>query len=100
MRVAIPHSLDPVEVRNRLKSRSHEIKDHLPGGAGEVTTSWPSEDHMVMNIRAMGQSLVGNIIVGEREVVIEMDLPGMLSFLEPMISGAIRQQGQKLLGKD
>jgi hypothetical protein len=99
MRVAIPHSLDPAEVRNRLKSRSHEIKDHLPGGAATVETSWPSEDRMQMDIRTMGQSLVANLVVAENEVVIEMALPGMLSFLEPMISGAIRQQGQKLLGK-
>lgn len=99
MRVAIPHDLDPAAVRERLKSRSHEIAGHVPGGMAQVETSWPSEDRMQMDIRAMGQTLVGNVIIAPGEVVIEMDLPGMLSFMEPMIASTIRTQGQKVLAK-
>lgn len=99
MRVAIPHDLDPAVVRERLKGRSHEIADHVPGGMAEVETSWPSENHMAMTIRAMGQQLTGGIDIGERELVIELALPGMISFMEPMISSAIRTQGEKLIAK-
>ncbi|WP_324262372.1 polyhydroxyalkanoic acid system family protein [Altererythrobacter sp. H2] len=99
MRVAIPHELDRAVVRERLKSRSHEIADHVPGGMAEVETSWPSEDRMAMTISAMGQKLTGGIDIGDTELVIDLELPGMLAFMEPMISGAIRQQGQKLIAK-
>lgn len=96
MRVAIPHNLDKETVRQRLKSKSHQIGDSIPGG-GAVTTAWPSEDRMTMDIRAMGQSLRANVDLEPGQVVLEVDLPPALSFIEPMISGAIKQQGQKLL---
>ncbi|MXO75789.1 hypothetical protein GRI40_11230 [Altererythrobacter aerius] len=96
MRVAIPHNLDNDTVRNRLKSKSHEIGDSIPGG-GAVRTMWPSDDRMEMDISAMGQNLHANVDLEPGQVVLTVDLPPALSFIEPMISGAIRQQGQKLL---
>jgi hypothetical protein len=42
MRVAIPHTLDNDTVRERLRGKSHEIADHIPGGAA-VRTAWPTE---------------------------------------------------------
>jgi len=97
MRVAIPHELDREVVRQRLKARSHEIADHVPGGMAEVETAWTSEDRLALTIKAMGQQLNGGIEIEERQLVIDLDLPPALSFVEPMIAGAIRQQTQKLL---
>ena len=45
----------------------------------------------------MGQNLRGIVNVEESQLVFEIALPPALSFLEPIISGAIKQQGQKLL---
>ena len=97
MRVAIPHQLGKDEVRHRLKSRSHEIADQIPGGMAQVTTAWPSEDRMAMNVQAMGQTLQGAVDIEEGQLVFEIDLPAALSFIEPMVEKAIRQQGQKLI---
>lgn len=97
MRVPIPHSLPKEEVRHRLASRSHEIANFIPGGMAEVTTAWPGEDVMTLGVRAMGQGIRGRVLIEERQVVFEIDLPPALSFVEPMVAGAIRQQGTKLL---
>lgn len=97
MRVPIPHNLPKEEVRHRLASRSGEIGNFIPGGMAEVTTGWPSEDVMTLGVRAMGQGIQGRVLIEERQVVFEVDLPPALSFVEPMIAGAIRQQGTKLL---
>ncbi|QYU70147.1 polyhydroxyalkanoic acid system family protein [Leptolyngbya sp. 15MV] len=97
MRVAIPHELDRAVVRERLRSRSHEIADHVPGGMAQVETEWTSEDRLALTVKAMGQQLKGGIEIEERQLVIDLDLPPALSFVEPMIAGAIRQQTQKLL---
>ena len=97
MRVPVPHSLSKDEVRQRLKSRSHEIADGFPGGMAEVTTQWPDEDRMTMAISAMGQHLTGSIEIGEGQVVIQLDLPAALSFIEPIVEKAVKSQGQKLL---
>jgi len=100
MRVAIPHDLPRETVRERLRSRSHEIADHIPGGMAEVTTTWASEDSMTMRVTAMGQNLDGRVDIEDGQLVFEIDLPPALGFIEPMVAGAVRQQGQKLLTKD
>jgi len=46
---------------------------------------------------AMGQALVGHIDIQDAQVVLHMDLPPALGFLQPIVEGAIRQQGQKML---
>lgn len=97
MRVAIPHDLPKDEVRRRLRESRHDIADHLPGGVAQIATSWASEDRMNIDVSAMGQDLHGWVDIEEHQLVFEVTLPMMLSFLEPAISGAIRNQGQKLL---
>ena len=97
MRVAIPHNLDRDEVRRRMQSRSHEIADFIPGGMAEATTDWPSADRMTITVTAMGKDMGGTVDIEEAQVVLDFNLPPALSFMEPIIEGAIRKQGQKLL---
>ena len=97
MRVPIPHDLPKEEVRRRLRERSHEIADFIPGGMAEVTTGWPDEDRMTLGVRAMGQGIDGQVLIEERQVIFEVNLPPALSVVEPMVAGAIRDRGQKLL---
>ena len=40
MRVPIAHTLPKEEVRRRLRERSHEIANFIPGGMADVTTGW------------------------------------------------------------
>ena len=100
MRVAIPHDLPRDEVRRRLRERSPEISNYVPGQVANVQTSWPNEDRMDLSVNAMGASIDGRVLVEESQVVFEVDLPLMLAFVEPMVAGAIRENGQKLLAKD
>ena len=97
MRIPIKHDLSQDEVRHRLRSRSHEIGDLVPGGMADVTTGWPSEDRMELTVRAMGQDVTGHVDIEPGQVVFEIDLPAALSFVKPMISSAIKKEGQKLL---
>jgi hypothetical protein len=97
MEVAIPHNLGRDEVRSRLRARSHLIADGIPGGMAQVETAWPSDDRMTLDIAAMGQALNGHIDIQDSQVVLHMELPPALGFLKPIVEGAIRQQGHKLL---
>ncbi|MBX7500694.1 polyhydroxyalkanoic acid system family protein [Qipengyuania sp. YG27] len=99
MRVPIPHDLEKEEVRRRLREHSHEIGQFVPGGLADVTTHWPNEDRMDLSVRAIGQGVDGCVLVEDGQVVFEVNLPPALSFVEPMVAGAIRQQGQKLIAK-
>ncbi len=97
MRVPIGHQLGKDEVRRRLRSRSHEIANFVPGGMADVTTTWPTEDIMALSVVAMGQGIDGKVIIEDTQVIFEINLPPALSFVEPMVSAAIRSKGQKLL---
>lgn len=97
MQVAIPHQLGREEVRRRLKSRGHELAGMIPGGVAEVATDWPSEDRMNLSVGALGQMVTGHIEIRDREVEVVLDLPLALGFIQPVVEGAVRRQGQLLL---
>lgn len=100
MRLAIPHSLPPEEVRRRLRDNVGDLASHIPGGVATVDSSWASENRMMLTVGAMGQSVTGHVDVEETQVVFEVKLPLALSFIEPVIEKAVRKQGQKLLASD
>jgi hypothetical protein len=97
MRVALPHSLGRDEVRHRLKTKSHEIADSFPGGMAKVETGWPSEDRMTLNVAAMGQQVTGTVDIEDDQVLLDLTLPPMLSFVEPIVRAAIQEKGRDLL---
>lgn len=96
MRIAIPHSIGKDEARRRIRARSGEIANLVPGFAS-VSTAWQGEDRMNLTVGAMGQEMTGAIEVGESEVAFTVELPAALSFVEPMIRGQIEAKGRKLL---
>lgn len=97
MRIPIRHSLPREDVRQRLKSRMHEIADFMPGGMADVTTDWPSEDRFDLTVTAMGIAVASRIEIEEEQVVFTVELPAALSFVEPMIRSGIEAKGRKLL---
>jgi hypothetical protein len=100
MRVAIPHSLDEETVRERLKTRSHQIVDKIPLPGAMVRTDWPSENRMNLSVQAMGQGINGHVDIEPGQLVFEIPLPAALGFIEPMVANAIRDHGHKLLTKN
>ena len=97
MRVPIAHQLPKEEVRNRLRARTGEIRNFVPGGMADVTTSWPDDDTMNLTVKAMGQGVDGRVLIEDHQVVFEVNLPPALSFFEPIVANAIAQKGTKLL---
>lgn len=97
MDVAIPHNLPREEVRRRMRENSHKIGDQIPGGMADVATTWPSEDRMTLAITAMGQAINGHIDIEDSQVVFHVLLPPALGFIKPIVEGALRDQGQKML---
>ena len=97
MRVPIQHDLPKEEVRRRLRERMPELPAHMPGGTADMTTEWPSEDCMKLTVGAMGQTVRTTITIEERQVIVELDLPAMLSFFKPLIASAVADKGSKLL---
>lgn len=99
MRVAVPHSLPREEVRRRLRDKSSDIANFIPGGMAQVTSNWTGEDRMQLSVAAMGANVTGDVLIEDAQVVFQVTLPPALSFFEPMVAKAIAANGQKLLTK-
>lgn len=97
MRIAIPHTLDREEARRRLREKAQQAAAKADGVA-TVTTRFADDDHLTMTVSAMGYTLDCGVELGERELVVDVDLPASLGFARRMIEGVIREKSGKLLG--
>ena len=73
-----------------------KLKDHVPGGAAEVTSRWDG-DRMYLNVRAMGQEVDGHIDVEADKVRLELVLPAFLALFASKIEGLLKKKGGELL---
>jgi hypothetical protein len=96
IKVDLPHRLGAREARRRLQAGIGKLKDHIPGGAADVQSSWTG-DRMNLKVGAMGQEVVARLDVEESKVRLEVLLPPMLSFLARPIEALVRRQGEELL---
>lgn len=97
MRVTLPHSLTREEVRRRMHQHSAEIAGFFPPGLAKVTTDWPGEDRMAITAEVMGMAIPGAVTVADDHVVIEMDLPMLLSVMKGPLEAAVKKEGGRLL---
>jgi hypothetical protein len=97
MRVALPHTLGKDEVRRRMHRHADEIGGFFPAGLARVTTGWPNEDRMTITAEVMGQSIPGGVEIREHEVIIEMDLPLLLSVMKGPLEAAVKKEAGRLL---
>lgn len=97
--VDLPHSLGKEVARQRLADNIHKLKDHIPGGAAEVTHRW-SGDTLDLTVSAMGAAVKATIAVEERLVRCHIMLPGMLSLFARPIEAMLKARGPDLLLED
>lgn len=93
--VTISHSLDKEEVHRRLRPALGQAAHSL--SAFKVEHEQWTGDRMDFRVRTLGQSVTGYVIVGEREVVVELALPGLLAKLADAVQKTIARKGQLLL---
>ncbi len=97
MRVTLSHDLSREEVRRRMRAHSDEIASFFPPGLASVTTRWPNDDRMDITAEVMGMSIPGGVDVRDGEVVIEMQLPMLLSVMKGPLEAAVKKEGRRLL---
>ena len=94
--VELPHKLGRDEARRRIANNVHKLRDHIPGGAAQVDSSWTG-DQLNLDIVAMGQKVAALIDVEESKVRVRVMLPGMLAFFAGSIEAALSRKGSVLL---
>jgi len=96
IQVDLPHKLGKEEARRRIAGNVHKLKDHIPGGAAEVASSW-SGDELKLDIGAMGQSVQALIGVDDSVVHVRVLLPGLLGMFARPIEAMLQKKGGLLL---
>lgn len=93
--VAIPHELGRAEARRRIAEGVGSLTSQI-GAMGEVTHGWEG-DTLRFSLVAIGQTVTGTIAVFEREVRLEVYLPGIFAMVANKIRGRLRDEGARLL---
>jgi hypothetical protein len=99
--VNIPHQLGKAEARRRIEEGFGRMRQQMMGGVGAMLTfteRWEG-DRLHFEGAGLGQKITGRIDVRAESVEIQLDLPEMLAAIADLVTGRIRQEGQKLLEK-
>ncbi len=96
IQVDLPHKLGREEARRRIANNIHKLKDHIPGGAAQVDSSWTG-DELDLSVHALGQAVDTKIGVEENFVRVRVMLPGMLAMFAAPIEAMLQKKGNILL---
>lgn len=99
--VSIPHQLGKQEARRRIDEGFGRMRQQMTAGLGGMLTfqeRWEG-DRLHFEGSGLGQKLTGRLDVRADSVEMQLDLPEMLAAIADLITGRIRQEGQKLLEK-
>lgn len=95
--VSVPHQLTRAEAKRRIQEGISDLHRQQAALLGGVHETW-NGDAMNFSGGVMGQSISGWINVEDREVRVEVVLPGLLGMVAAALKPQIERQGQKLLG--
>ena len=97
MKVRLSHQLEKAEIRRRLEERKGEIVDYFPEGMASLDSRWKGEDHMDFVVGIAGQRINGSVDIADDHVVIDVNLPLILSFIGKKVEDSVRKEGTRLL---
>ena len=95
--VSIPHRLGREEATRRIKSGLTRAASSIP--VLKVDEERWEDNRMVFRVRALGQAASGHLDVADDHVRLEVMLPWLLQRFAEAAQIAIRNRGQRLLGK-
>ena len=95
--VSIPHQLGREEATRRLKAGLTRAASSIP--VLKVDEERWDGGRMIFRVRAMGQAASGHLDVADDHVRLEVVLPRLLQRFAEAAQAAIRNRGQRLLGK-
>lgn len=93
--VNIPHELGRAEARRRIDEGTGRLTSQI-GAVGEMKQEWV-DDVLHFSMVAIGQTVKGTIAVMDREVRLEVQLPGIFAMIAGKVKGRLKEQGQILL---
>src|SRR5262249_23558242 len=97
MTINIPHQLSRAEVKRRIQEEMGRALPQLGPLVRVVKQDWTG-DTLDLSVSVGGQLVSGKVFVEERQVRVEIVLPGFLAALAGAVRQGIEQRGRDLLG--
>ncbi len=92
--IRIPHGLDQAEVRRRLDAAVERARRDYADKVSRLEASWETEDCLALEVVVLGMEIDGTVTNEPGQLVISIEMPGMLS----MFAGQIRNGIEERIG--
>lgn len=90
----IPHGLDQAEVRRRLDAAVERARRDYADKVSRLEAVWETEDCLALEVVVLGMEIDGTVTNEPGQLVISIEMPGMLS----MFAGQIRSGIEERIG--
>lgn len=93
--ITIPHQLGRAEAKARLEADLTRLLAQV-GEMAKIERQWEA-DVLRFSAQLLGQQITGTVAVAERDVRVEVAIPGVLGMIAQRLKGRIQREGQILL---
>ena len=93
---SIPHQQSRAEVKRRIQEHLGVVREQYAAFLSDLKENW-IDDTMEFSLRAVGQSISGQLRVEDQAVHLTVSLPWFLHMIADAAKKRIEQQGRLLL---
>lgn len=97
LEVRVPHELDREEMRRRINDGLEKARAEYSHRRSDPI-HWEAEDRLRIMLTVMGMQFNGQIENMGKELVVQLDLPGMASLFASKIQSGIQERLGGLVG--
>lgn len=94
--VTVPHTLSPQEATERLNRFADILREKFKDSVSDLQQQWDGNT-LNFGFRTYGIQLKGKILVGERDLTVDGDLPFTAMMFKGKIESSIREQLERLM---
>lgn len=90
--IRIPHDLEKDEVRHRLDAAVVRARRDYADKVTRLEASWETEDCLALEVVVLGMEIDGTVSNEPGQLVISIEMPGMLSMFAGQIQSGIEER--------
>jgi hypothetical protein len=94
--VTVPHTLSQPEATERLNRFADILREKFKDSVGDLEQHWDGNS-LAFRFKTFGIAIAGKIAVGEKDLVVDGDLPFTAVMFKGKIESSIREQLERLM---
>jgi putative polyhydroxyalkanoic acid system protein len=94
--VTVPHMLSQQEATERLNRFADILRDKFKDSVSDLNQSWEG-NALAFRFKTFGFPLSGKVTVGDKNLVVDGDLPFTAMMFKGKIESSIREQLERLM---